>query len=85
MNATNDSKMSAKKHYMEPQHGVPGHYRPAQPIQVECMGSLCGLWLSQNLLKINKYAVRIKHSIHTIISLLSIQEPTQFLEFIIQD
>ena len=23
---------------------VPGHYRPTQPIQVECMSSLCSLW-----------------------------------------
>ena len=30
-----------KKHYME--HGVPGHYRPAQPIQVDCMSNLCSL------------------------------------------
>ena len=29
---------------MEPQHGVPGHYRPTQPTQVECMSSLCSLW-----------------------------------------
>ena len=31
MNATNSRKMSVKKHSMEPKHGVPGHYRPAQP------------------------------------------------------
>ena len=37
-------EMSVKKHYMDPLHGVPGHYRPAQPIQVECMSSLCSLW-----------------------------------------
>ena len=29
---------------MEPQHGVPGHYRPTQPIQVKCMSSL---WLKR--------------------------------------
>ena len=25
-------------------HGVPGTYRSVQPIQVECMSSLCSLW-----------------------------------------
>ena len=40
MNATSGRKMSVKKHYMEPQHGVPGQYRAAQPIQIECMSSL---------------------------------------------
>ena len=36
--------MSVKKHSMELVHGVPGHYRPAQPIQLECISSLSSLW-----------------------------------------
>ena len=34
-------RCQSKKHFMKPQHGVPGHYRPSQPIQVECTSCLC--------------------------------------------
>ena len=47
MNETIGREMSVIKYYMEPQHGVPGHYRPAQPIQVVCMSSLYSLWSKQ--------------------------------------
>ena len=45
--------MSVKKHYMESQHCVPGHFRLAQSIQVECMSSLCSLWFILNINKNN--------------------------------
>ena len=53
LNATNGREMSVKKHYMESQHCVPGHFRLAQSIQVECMSSLCSLWFILNINKNN--------------------------------
>ena len=71
--------MSVKKHYMECP-GVPGHYKPAQPIQVECMSSLCSLWFSTFSLQFSTFS--LQSSTYSLqFSTYSLQLSTYSLQF----